>query len=163
MQPTRRQALTAGAAALVATACTADPAPRPAPRTPDDALREAAVAREQGLVDAYGAALRALPQHTALLAPLLGDHAAHLAALRPGPSSSPATSFSPSPSPSRLPGASLARLAALEWIRAAWITKANGRRARVYELTAAGRKQLGAEEARWQAVTSAVNRILRMA
>lgn len=119
MQPTRRQALTAGAAALVATACTADPAPRPAPRTPDDALREAAVAREQGLVDAYGAALRALPQHTALLAPLLGDHAAHLAALRPGPSSSPATSFSPSPSPSRLPGASLARLAALERAAAA--------------------------------------------
>jgi DNA-binding PadR family transcriptional regulator len=49
------------------------------------------------------------------------------------------------------------------WIRADWITKSNGRRARIYELTAAGRKQLGAEEARWQAVTSAVNRILRMA
>ncbi|HEX6770721.1 MAG TPA: PadR family transcriptional regulator [Acidobacteriaceae bacterium] len=47
------------------------------------------------------------------------------------------------------------------WIRAEWITKDNGRRARIYELTAAGKKQLAAEESRWQAVTSAVNRILR--
>jgi transcriptional regulator len=47
------------------------------------------------------------------------------------------------------------------WIRARWITKDNGRRARVYELTPAGKKQLDAEESRWQAVTSAVNRVLR--
>jgi DNA-binding PadR family transcriptional regulator len=57
----------------------------------------------------------------------------------------------------------LHRMEEAGWIRADWITKANGRRARAYELTAAGRKQLGAEEARWHAVTSAVNRILRMA
>jgi PadR family transcriptional regulator PadR len=57
----------------------------------------------------------------------------------------------------------LHRMEEAGWIRADWIIKANGRRARIYELTAAGRKQLGAEEARWQAVTSAVNRILRMA
>jgi len=44
-----------------------------------------------------------------------------------------------------------------------WITKDTGRRARLYELTAAGRKQLVAEESRWQAVTLAVNRVLRMA
>jgi transcriptional regulator len=49
------------------------------------------------------------------------------------------------------------------WIRAEWITKENGRRARVYELTAAGRKQLGEVESRWAAVTAAVNRVLRMA
>ncbi len=49
------------------------------------------------------------------------------------------------------------------WIRAEWITKDNGRRARVYELTAAGRKQLGEVESRWAAVTAAVNRVLRMA
>lgn len=49
------------------------------------------------------------------------------------------------------------------WIRAEWITKDSGKRARMYELTPAGRKQLGAEESRWQAVTSAVNRVLRMA
>src|SRR5262252_4778013 len=49
------------------------------------------------------------------------------------------------------------------WIRAEWITKENGRRARVYELTVAGRKQLGEVESRWAAVTAAVNRVLRMA
>jgi transcriptional regulator len=49
------------------------------------------------------------------------------------------------------------------WIRAEWITKETGRRARIYELTAAGKKQLALEESRWQSVTSAVNRVLRMA
>ena len=48
------------------------------------------------------------------------------------------------------------------WIRAQWVTKDTGRRARIYELTAAGKKQLMAEESRWQLVTSAVNRVLRM-
>src|SRR6266403_4587918 len=57
----------------------------------------------------------------------------------------------------------LHRMEEAGWIRAEWITKSNGRRARIYEVTAAGRKQLGVEEARWQAVTSAVNQILRMA
>jgi PadR family transcriptional regulator len=47
------------------------------------------------------------------------------------------------------------------WVRAEWITKDSGRRTRVYELTAAGRKQLATEETRWQVVTSAVNRVLR--
>src|SRR5215468_10465389 len=47
------------------------------------------------------------------------------------------------------------------WIRAEWVTKDTGRRARAYELTAAGKKQLAAEESRWQAVTAAVNRVLR--
>jgi transcriptional regulator len=49
------------------------------------------------------------------------------------------------------------------WIRAEWITKDTGRRARVYELTAAGKKQLAAEESRWQAVIAAVNQVLRTA
>jgi PadR family transcriptional regulator PadR len=57
----------------------------------------------------------------------------------------------------------LHRMEEAGWIRAEWITKATGRRARMYELTAAGRKQLVAEESRWQAVTAAVNRVLRMA
>ena len=48
-------------------------------------------------------------------------------------------------------------------IRAEWITKENGRRACVYELTARGRKQLASEEARWTAVTGAVQRVLKMA
>jgi PadR family transcriptional regulator, regulatory protein PadR len=47
------------------------------------------------------------------------------------------------------------------WIRAEWVTKDTGRRARIYELTAAGKKQLANEESRWHAVTSAVNRVLR--
>lgn len=57
----------------------------------------------------------------------------------------------------------LHRMEEAAWIRASWVTKDSGRRARVYDLTAAGRKQLAAEESRWQAVTSAVNQVLRMA
>ena len=57
----------------------------------------------------------------------------------------------------------LHRMEEAGWIRAEWITKDTGRRARIYELTAAGKKQLAAEESRWLAVTSAVNRVLRMA
>jgi transcriptional regulator len=49
------------------------------------------------------------------------------------------------------------------WIRAKWITKENGRRARLYELTSAGKKQLATEESRWHVVTAAVNRVLRVA
>lgn len=49
------------------------------------------------------------------------------------------------------------------WIRAEWVMTPNKRRARVYEITAAGRKQLAAEEARWTAVTTAVGRVLRHA
>lgn len=57
----------------------------------------------------------------------------------------------------------LHRMEEAGWIRAKWITKENGRRARIYEVTAAGAKQLEAEEFRWQAVTGAVNRVLKMA
>jgi PadR family transcriptional regulator, regulatory protein PadR len=57
----------------------------------------------------------------------------------------------------------LHRMEEAGWVRAQWITKDAGRRARLYELTTAGRKQLTAEESRWQAVTAAVNRVLRMA
>ncbi len=48
-------------------------------------------------------------------------------------------------------------------IRASWITKESGRRARVYELTARGRKQLASEEARWTTVVDAVQRVLKLA
>ncbi len=57
----------------------------------------------------------------------------------------------------------LHRMEEAGWIRAEWITRDTGRRARLYELTASGKKQLAAEESRWQAVTLAVNRVLRMA
>ena len=55
----------------------------------------------------------------------------------------------------------LHRMEEAGWIRAEWIKKDTGRRARIYELTAGGKKQLLAEETRWQAVTAAVNRVLR--
>jgi PadR family transcriptional regulator PadR len=47
------------------------------------------------------------------------------------------------------------------WIRAEWKMSELGRRARFYGITAAGKKQLAKEEARWADVTSAVNRVLR--
>ena len=56
----------------------------------------------------------------------------------------------------------LHRMEEAGWICAEWITKENGRRARIYRLAADGKKQLAAEESRWQAVTAAVNRVLRM-
>ncbi len=49
------------------------------------------------------------------------------------------------------------------WIKARWVTTAHKRRARVYELTAPGRKQLDQEEARWRAVTAAVGHVLKHA
>src|SRR5215472_9114924 len=57
----------------------------------------------------------------------------------------------------------LRRMEETGWLRARWITREAGRRARIYELTAGGRTQLAAEESRWQMGTSAVNRVLRMA
>ena len=57
----------------------------------------------------------------------------------------------------------LHRMEAAGWIRAAWVTKDNGRRARVYQLSASGRKQLVNEEARWTAVAGAVQRVLKLA
>jgi PadR family transcriptional regulator PadR len=49
------------------------------------------------------------------------------------------------------------------WIKAKWVTTENKRRARLYEITAIGRKRLGEEEARWRAVTTAVGHILQRA
>src|SRR6476661_6547214 len=57
----------------------------------------------------------------------------------------------------------LHRMEEAGWISAEWVKKDTGRRARVYELTAAGKKQLGAEESRWQSVSLAINRVLREA
>lgn len=57
----------------------------------------------------------------------------------------------------------LYRMEEAGWIRAEWVKKDTGRRARIYELTAAGKKQLGAEESRWTAISAAINRVLREA
>ena len=51
----------------------------------------------------------------------------------------------------------LHRMEEAGWIRAKWVTRDSGRRARIYELSAAGNARLDDEEARWQAV----NRVLR--
>lgn len=54
----------------------------------------------------------------------------------------------------------LQRLVRKGWIRAEWRVTENNRRARYYDLTAAGRKRLGDEAANWRMVSGAVNRIL---
>jgi PadR family transcriptional regulator PadR len=57
----------------------------------------------------------------------------------------------------------LHRMEEAGWIHAKWVTKDSGRRARIYELTSEGTRQLTAEESRWLAVTAAVHRVLKMA
>jgi PadR family transcriptional regulator PadR len=55
----------------------------------------------------------------------------------------------------------LHRMEEAGWLRARWVTKDTGRRARTYELTTTGWAQLTDAEARWRAVTTAVDRVLR--
>jgi len=57
----------------------------------------------------------------------------------------------------------LHRMEEAGWIKARWMTTPQKRRARVYDLTAAGRKQLAEEETRWRQVTSAVDHVLKHA
>ncbi len=54
----------------------------------------------------------------------------------------------------------LQRLEDRGWIRAAWGSSENNRRARFYELTASGRKQLATEARAWRALTEAIGLIL---
>lgn len=56
---------------------------------------------------------------------------------------------------------SLYRLQRQGWITAEWRTTENNRRARYYELTAAGRKQLAAEQRNWERLSQAVNLVLQ--
>lgn len=49
------------------------------------------------------------------------------------------------------------------WISAEWGVSENNRRARYYQLTAAGRKQLAAEEKTWTRLTRAVASVLQFA
>ena len=46
------------------------------------------------------------------------------------------------------------------WIMAKWGSSENNRRAKYYELTAAGRKQLAAQEVSWKTLSAAVALIL---
>ena len=54
----------------------------------------------------------------------------------------------------------LQRLEERGWIRAEWGASENNRRARFYELTAAGRRQLGRQTRQWWALTDAIALIL---
>ena len=54
----------------------------------------------------------------------------------------------------------LYRLEAQGWIKAKWGVSDNNRRARYYELTAAGRKQLAAEKEHWSRITRGINLVL---
>ncbi len=54
----------------------------------------------------------------------------------------------------------LQRLKRKGHVKSSWSTTENNRRARYYELTAAGRRQLAAEADNWQRVSAAVNHIL---
>jgi PadR family transcriptional regulator, regulatory protein PadR len=49
------------------------------------------------------------------------------------------------------------------WIHAQWGVSENNRRARYYELTAKGRKQLAQEEKNWNQLTEAVASVLKFA
>src|SRR5256885_14513174 len=55
----------------------------------------------------------------------------------------------------------LHRLEHRGWINAKWGVSELGRRARFYELTAAGRKQLQVESADWDRLSAAINRVLK--
>ena len=57
----------------------------------------------------------------------------------------------------------LHRLQRRGWIRAHWGTSDNNRRAKYYELTRAGRKQLEVERTAWRKLTAAVAHILESA
>jgi len=56
----------------------------------------------------------------------------------------------------------LHRLERRGWIRASWGTSDNNRKAKYYELTRAGRKQLDIETEQWQQLTTAVALVLDM-
>lgn len=54
----------------------------------------------------------------------------------------------------------LHRLERRGWIKAKWGTSDNNRRAKFYELTLAGRRQLEAQTTAWEKLTAAVARVL---
>lgn len=54
----------------------------------------------------------------------------------------------------------LRRLEAQGWVKGRWAMSDNNRRARFYELTGSGEKQLAAERERWERFASAIGLIL---
>ena len=58
--------------------------------------------------------------------------------------------------------ASLLRLMQKRWISASWGVSDNNRKARFYSITARGRKQLAAEERKWERITGIMSRVLQL-
>jgi PadR family transcriptional regulator PadR len=56
----------------------------------------------------------------------------------------------------------LHRLERRGWIKAEWAVSENNRRAKYYDLTKAGRKQLAEETAAWRKLTLAMGQVLDM-
>jgi transcriptional regulator len=54
----------------------------------------------------------------------------------------------------------LHRLEQHGWLKASWSTTDTGREAKVYALTAAGRKQLGREQESWDRLSAAIRLVL---
>ncbi len=57
----------------------------------------------------------------------------------------------------------LQRMLVKGWVSAEWKLSANNRRARVYTLTTAGKKQLGVEESRFSRMFGAIMRVMKTA
>lgn len=57
----------------------------------------------------------------------------------------------------------LRRLETTGWIKAKWEVSPTNRKARYYELTPAGRKQIDIERERWRASVQAITRVMRTA
>jgi len=58
--------------------------------------------------------------------------------------------------------ASLLRLAQKGWIRSRWGASDNKRKARFYEITRTGQKQLAREAESWERISSVIGRVLRL-
>ena len=57
----------------------------------------------------------------------------------------------------------LQRMLRRGWVRSTWQTSENNRRARYYEITRVGQRQLETQVAEWERSSGAVNRVLRFA
>jgi len=55
----------------------------------------------------------------------------------------------------------LYRLEAAGWVVASWELSDKGKRARYYQITAAGKKQLATEQSKWEAVARAMGFLLK--
>lgn len=57
----------------------------------------------------------------------------------------------------------LIRLVQQRWIKATWGASDNNRRAKFYEITKTGRRQLAAEAENWERIAGVIGRLLRLA